>query len=232
MPGAIVGFTPFNAVQEGAVAQILANVSSFAKLSFSLIAGPPDPLANTAADFRYAMATTIDYTNDGTGVHVPGRTDTVGTGTAEGNWPQLPGDFMQGDAWFNTTSYLSPVPGNYAYSAGIMHETGHLLGLKHGHTSQGAHGVTFPTLPADHNSYEYSVMTYQQFPSDVTDLKDNAPDHPTTFMQDDIAALQYMYGANFDYNNSTTTYTWKSLPPARCISTASPTATRRAPILF
>ena len=115
---------------------------------------------------------------------------------------------MQGDAWFNTTSYLSPVPGNYAYSAGIMHETGHLLGLKHGHTSQGAHGVTFPTLPADHNSYEYSVMTYQQFPSDVTDLKDNAPDHPTTFMQDDIAALQYMYGANFDYNNSTTTYTW------------------------
>src|SRR5947207_5099432 len=62
-PGAIVGFTPFNPAQRESVGLILANVSSFAKLSFFLIDGPPDPLANYAADFRYAKATTVDYTN-------------------------------------------------------------------------------------------------------------------------------------------------------------------------
>ena len=95
LPGAIVGFTPFNFAQEEAVGLILANVASFAKLSFVLIPGPPDPLANTAANFRYAMATTIDYTNNGTGVHVPGgkASATPPPGTAEGNWPELPGNY-------------------------------------------------------------------------------------------------------------------------------------------
>jgi serralysin len=211
-PGAIVGFAPLNPAQQESVGLILANVASFARLSFLLIPGPPDPLSNTAADFRYAMASTIDYTNNGTGVHVPGRNDTTPPGTAEGNWPELPGNYMQGDAWFNKTSYNTPQPGNYAYTAGIMHETGHLLGLKHGHTPQAAHGVGFPTLPADHNSLEYSVMTYSSFPgapipggNTIVTLENN---FPQTFMQDDIAALQYMYGANFDYNNGPTTYTW------------------------
>ena len=39
-----------------------------------------------------------------------------------------------GDAWFNSSSgwYNNPVLGNYAYLT-IIHETGHLLGLKHPH---------------------------------------------------------------------------------------------------
>jgi Ca2+-binding RTX toxin-like protein len=210
-PGAIVGFQPFNFAQREAIGLILANVASFAKLTFTgPWYGPPDPLANYAASFRYAMATTIDYTSDGSGVHVPGNPPAPGT--AEGNWPELPGNYYQGDAWFNATSYNSPAPGNYAYSAGLMHETGHLLGLKHGHTSQVAHGVTFPTLPANHDSLEYSIMTYRAFPgapipggTQIVTPEDN---FPQTFMQDDIAALQYMYGANYDYNSGDTTYSW------------------------
>ena len=96
-----------------------------------------------------------------------------------------------------------------------MHETGHNLGLKHGHVTQNGHGVAFPMLPADHNSYEYSVMTYSQFPGDTPGAPmnvDNAPNHPTTFMQDDIAAIQCFYGANYGAtaHNTDTTYSWSS----------------------
>jgi len=94
------------------------------------------------------------------------------------------------------------------------------MGLKHGHVTQSGHGVTFPTLPADHDSYEYSVMTYQQFPDDSPSDGDSAPDHPTTYMQDDIAALQYMYGANYSFNNGARP-TPGTPPPVRKALTAS-----------
>jgi Peptidase M10 serralysin C terminal len=93
-------------------------------------------------------------------------------------------------------------------AAGLMHETGHNLGLKHGHVTQAGHGITFPALPANHDSYEYSVMTYSQFPGDNPTNGDNAPNHPTTYMQDDIAALQYLYGAH--YAPGAHTYSWSA----------------------
>ena len=51
---------------------------------------------------------------------------------------------LGGTAWFNRTNFNSPVRGNYAWM-GILHETGHALGLKHGHE--------FPlAISADHDS--------------------------------------------------------------------------------
>src|SRR5262249_7308937 len=35
-------------------------------------------------------------------------------------------------------------------------------------------------------------------------------DYPSTLMQDDILALQYMYGADYGTNNGDTTYTWST----------------------
>src|SRR5262249_1717787 len=119
--------------------------------------------------------------------------------------------YSQGDAWYNHTSYNNPAKGSFAFAAGIMHETGHNLGLKHGQSTQSGHGTLFPTLPSDHDSYQYSVMNYRQFPCRPVFTPGNvehAPEHPPTFMQDDIAALQYMYGANYNYNSGNTTYTW------------------------
>src|SRR5262249_36359098 len=100
----------------------------------------------------------------------------------------------------------------------ILHELGHNLGLKHsfgstepnGHGLPGkwAHGTLFPNVPPDHNSHEYSVMAYSRFPGGPNALTQPDNDSPTTYMQDDIQALQYMYGANYNTHNEDSIYKW------------------------
>ena len=190
----VAGFEALNADQQTAYAAIITNFGSVCGLSFT-------KTAEQNADVRFAEADSIDY-SDGKGSHVPGG------GTAEGNPPDPRRAVVgMGDVWFTHTTYDTPTYGSFAYAAGLMHELGHSLGLKHGHVTQNGHGITFPKLPADHDSYEYSVMTYHQYVGDAV-LSDNAPDHPTTLMQDDIAALQYLYGADFKLHKGNTTYTW------------------------
>jgi peptidase M10/serralysin-like protein len=205
---AINGFEAFNSAQQAAVTRILANLSSFANVTFTQVGG------STAAELRYAEANSVNYTNSSTvaghwGLHTIGSAEANPPELAYAGNPPLSAIYAQGDSWYNHTSYNTPGLGSYAYAAGLMHETGHNLGLKHGQSAQYGHGTTFPTLPANHDSIEYSVMTYAQFVGD-TDTVDNAPEHPTTYMQDDIAALQYMYGANYNYLNGNTTYSWSA----------------------
>ena len=62
--------------------------------------------------------------------------------------------------WFNNSSHSfdNPIKGNYAYFA-MLHETGHAIGLKHTHEVSGSFG----TEPLDHDSIEYSVMSYRSY---------------------------------------------------------------------
>jgi hypothetical protein len=190
----VTNFEALNAAQQSAYAGIIANFGDVCGLNFTTT-------AQENADIRFGECDQIDY-SDGKGSHVPG------SNTAEGNPPDpRRATVGWGDVWFTHTTYDTPTYGSFAYAAGLMHELGHSLGLKHGHVTQNGHGVTFPKLPENHNSYEYSVMTYHQFVGDTTP-GDNAPDHPTSLMQDDIAALQYLYGADYKINNADTTYTW------------------------
>src|SRR4051794_703035 len=68
--------------------------------------------------------------------------------------------FALGDIWFSEPNFNNPQLGNYAFTAGVLHETGHALGLAHGHETQMVnhldHTHTKPTLPDDLNSIEYS----------------------------------------------------------------------------
>ena len=204
---AINGFSSFNAAQAEAVRDVLANIASFCTLTFT---------ETTAADatLRYAEATSINYTNNSSVARLTGL-QTVGTAMggppelAFGGTPPYIPTYAQGDNWFNTSLYDSPLFGWYSYQT-IMHETGHSLGLKHGHITQAGHGIIFPALPTSHDSQEYSVMTYRQFPGDNPTNGYNNPDYPTTYMQDDIAALQYLYGANYGVtaHNGDTVYMW------------------------
>ena len=209
----VTGFAAFNAAQQAAITSILTEISSFANLSFTETTNAP-PAGGPWATLRYADATSVDYTNNAA---VARNTGNIAIPTATSNPPELANGpippnsnaplsapYAQGDGWFN--GYTNPQLGSFQYAAGLMHETGHNLGLKHGHVTQTGHGITFPALPANHNGYEYSVMTYSQFPGDNPTNGDNAPNHPTTYMMDDIAALQYLYGAH--YAAGVHTYTW------------------------
>jgi serralysin len=191
---AINGFALFNTAQRNAVHEVIRNTNEVCGLN----------IAYTAQDFSNLRYAEVDSINVGTGVV------TIDNALGVAPDPAYAPDFAWGDTWYNHFNYDDPRPGNFAYAAGIMHETGHALGLKHGHMTQLTHGVQFPALPAGHNSFEYSVMTYSQYVGDPNLPIIDGPDLPTTWMQNDIAALQYLYGANFAHNDGNTRYSWST----------------------
>lgn len=108
-----------------------------------------------------------------------------------------------GDSWYKVGLYENPQDGTYdAY--GFWHEIGHALGLKHGHE------VTyFGALPFERDSNEFSWMTYRSYVgAEGRFYEAQYGGGPQSYMMDDIAALQYFYGANFSYRPGDTTYKW------------------------
>lgn len=68
-------------------------------------------------------------------------------------------------------------------------------------------GLQSATLSGTHDSIAYSVMSNDTYPGgSPSDL--STVDAPSTLMQDDIAALQALYGANFAINSGDTVYSW------------------------
>ncbi len=111
-------------------------------------------------------------------------------------------DDLAGDAFFGGSG-RDPVTGNYDYQT-ILHELGHTLGLKHGHEN-----VDHGAVPGRLDSLEFSVMTYRSYVHGPTDGYTNEQfGYPQTYMMLDIAALQYLYGADFSTNSDATVYRW------------------------
>lgn len=128
--------------------------------------------------------------------------------TAHANIPRFSPDSYAGDIWFNQQQFnLAPI-GSYAYFT-AMHEIGHSLGLKHGHDggSPVEYGVSTLPLTADRDSVEFSIMTYRPYTAanfEYYTIPDGS--YPQTPMMYDIAALQYLYGANYETNAGDTVY--------------------------
>jgi hypothetical protein len=64
-------------------------------------------------------------------------------------------------------------------------------------------------MPHDHDSVEYSVMSYRSYVGASKSAYTNGTwSFPQTLMMYDIAAIQALYGANYNSNGGDTTYRW------------------------
>lgn len=108
-----------------------------------------------------------------------------------------------GDVWFTVDIYRDPVAGNKAWYT-HLHELGHALGLRHPHAELPDREHQFGPLASKFGTHEFTAMAYSQT---------GATDYPQTYMMLDIAALQHIYGADFDSpqssNPGNTTYSWE-----------------------
>lgn len=110
-------------------------------------------------------------------------------------WAYLPTDYAEaGDIWLdpNYSPNINPTEGSSGYLT-LLHEIGHALGLTHPFESA-------PTLPTRYDNLQYTIMSYTDSP-----LYANM-DYPVTPMLYDIAAIQYLYGANMSYHTGDDTY--------------------------
>ena len=106
--------------------------------------------------------------------------------------------FIANDSPTNSTPNL----GSYGYMT-LVHEIGHALGLKHpgNYNAGSSDGAEPPYLPSDQDNYAYSVMSYH---SNSTLPSGRYLTGPSLY---DIAAIQYLYGANLSTGIGDTGYT-------------------------
>ncbi|GJD37598.1 M10 family metallopeptidase [Methylobacterium bullatum] len=192
---------PFNPQQQEATRYTLDLVSSYTNLTFQEIT----ETATVHAELRFSQTSWIDE------------------GSAHANFPSS--NLQAGDVWFGTYTdqpfYSVPVIGNWGQATN-MHEIGHALGLKHGHQdytdaplnaelglagSPPRYGTA--ALPLEKDGQDWSLMTYRSDPTNLgVSFEGEGFNQPQTYMQDDIAALQFLYGANFQTQSGDTTYRW------------------------
>ncbi|HYI49007.1 MAG TPA: DVUA0089 family protein, partial [Allosphingosinicella sp.] len=182
-----LGFEAFNPVQQAATIQLIQFVQNVTTLTFTqnTASGPyTTPGTAASADLRYAESNEPEVAY----AYYPNNLG--------------PGD-EGGSAWFNHTDFNNPERGNYAWM-GILHETGHALGLKHGHEFPAA-------ISANKDTVEYTVMTYRSYPGGPLGYRNETFGYPQTLMMYDIAALQKIYdGANYTFNAGNSVYTWST----------------------
>ncbi len=184
----------FNATQQAAAVAALQSWSAVANLTFVKSVDN----STTVGDIRLAWSSAL------TG-------DTLA-------WGSTPDSVEPngGDIWFNANkSELyngSWAVGSQNYST-LIHELGHALGFKH------PFGEPAPALPAGQDTEQFTVMSYTDGAHSLFGFINASGGYETRKIEAespmvyDIAAMQYLYGANTSYKTGSDTYTFDPATP-------------------
>jgi hypothetical protein len=118
-----------------------------------------------------------------------------------------------GDVWLAQWSSLERVEPGQAGYATLIHEIGHALGLKHPFDTE-ADGSQV-TLHGIENTEQYTVMAYRLHPhADFFDSNGKLHEiEASTPMLYDVAAIQYLYGANYATRAGDDVYSFRPHQP-------------------
>ncbi|HLO76566.1 MAG TPA: M10 family metallopeptidase, partial [Magnetospirillum sp.] len=179
--GEWAGYSSLSDAQRADATAALATWAAVANITFTQTTDD----ASTVGDLRFALSTAVDTAGAGAWAYYPNNSP------------------VGGDIWLGPNTFAgSSSTGTYAYLA-LIHEIGHALGLSHpfGGSGSGA------TLSADLDNFNHTLMSY----TTVTGASNNwANYYCTTPMLYDIAAIQYLYGANMSYHTGDDTYTFST----------------------
>ncbi len=184
-----------NTTQMAAATNALQTWADVANVTFTQVADT----VTTVGDFRFAFSSAVGSNYWGY------------AGYPNSYWASA------ADVWINPSyaSYSDWSVGSYNYMS-LVHEIGHGLGLKHpGNYDSSGTGTLGPYLPAALDYRTYSIMSYNDLNTWFLDTTQNkyievVPETPMVY---DIAAIQYLYGANNTFHPRNDTYTFDPTHP-------------------
>jgi serralysin len=206
-----------SATQQGAARSALQSWANVANIVISEVADT----STNVGDIRFAWTSVSNQMSDG---------------REYWGWATPPNSYWPsgGDIWIST---LSSGATNTDWSVGsqnfnsLTHELGHALGLKHPFDDN-------PVLPSGQDSGQYTIMSYTDHPHSIfrhvtANTNGNysfsyvnvQPDTPMLY---DVAAIQYIYGANLSYRTGDDIYTFDPSTPS---GTQAGRTQSRSPIL-